>query len=387
MLKSKVGYSVLPDAYAAGIAAAKMATDGLDAKVGFLYTSVAYDQKKLLEGVRSVTKKLHLVGCTSNSAVIVPDGILDNPNGYVALLAIGGDDLTIGTAACDAGKNARETGAEVARSALKSANRTYAPNYFFMSAAPAQEEEFVKGIQDVIGRVPFFGGSGADNDLTGKWQMFNEDVITTNGVTVAFIYTKKKVATTYTGAYRETKDMGVITAVNNNRQLVSIDGIPALKKYARWRHMWTKELMGGNMLTASITSPLAVKDRLGDLAAIRHPMGGNPDYSINIGNKLAVGTCVVRMEASVDELIAATKDVLKETKKELTDPACYMLIHCGGRKIAIGTRVNEVYKNVKAVAGNVPFVMAFTFGEYGYTKDCQFNTCGGLMLSFTGFDK
>ena len=41
---------------------------------------------------------------------------------------------------------------------------------------------------------------------------------------------------------------------------------------------------------------------------------------------------------------------------------------------------------VKKAAGDVPFIVEFTFGEYGFEGDNN-NTCGGLMLSFTGFSK
>jgi hypothetical protein len=43
-----------------------------------------------------------------------------------------------------------------------------------------------------------------------------------------------------------------------------------------------------------------------------------------------------------------------------------------------------VVQGVKKAAGNVPFIMEFTFGEYGYEDDGN-NTTGGLMLSYTGF--
>jgi len=33
---------------------------------------------------------------------------------------------------------------------------------------------------------------------------------------------------------------------------------------------------------------------------------------------------------------------------------------------------------------DVPFIMPFTFGEYGYNNHSA-NICGGLMLSFTAF--
>ena len=44
MLKSKVGYSNIVDAYEAGVETAKMATESISPKVGILFNSVVYDQ-------------------------------------------------------------------------------------------------------------------------------------------------------------------------------------------------------------------------------------------------------------------------------------------------------------------------------------------------------
>ena len=145
-----------------------------------------------------------------------------------------------------------------------------------------------------------------------------------------------------------------------------------------WRWTW---------LVETITAPLGVKDRLGDLIAIRHPMFANEDYSMNIGANLAVNTAVIQMEASVDELINSTGKTLKETNKELgEDAGAYLLVHCGGRRLGIGDRIDEVAEQLKKEAHGVPFIAIFTFGEYG-VKDHGANTTGGLMLSFTAFAK
>ena len=148
-----------------------------------------------------------------------------------------------------------------------------------------------------------------------------------------------------------------------------------------------KNLMGGNLLTETILAPLGVKDRLGDLVAIRHPMGGNEDYSMNIGNHLAVNTAVIQMETTVDDLIKSTGKAVKEVNKELNgEVGAYLLVHCGGRKLGIGDRIDEVTEQLKKETKGVPFMTIFTFGEYG-SADHGANTCGGLMLSFTGFGK
>ena len=387
MLNSKVGYSNNKDAYEAGKETATKATEGLNAKIGLLFNSVGYDQKKLMEGIKSVAKDVDVIGCTSSAGIITPDGYMIDEDGTAGMLTLGGDDLTVACYGMAKGKSARETGREVAKKALEKAGLDYAPDYFFMSASPAEEEEYIKGIQDIIGRVPCFGGSAADNTVEGKWSIFYNDTIFNDGVVAAFFYTANDIATVYTGAYNETKDMGIITKLNGTRVLAEIDGEPALDKYKNWRGLDDEAVTGGNLLVTTITSPLGVKDRLGNLTAIRHPMNGNDDKSMNIGANLAVGTTVIRMEATVDELINSTGKTLKELKKKCPNAAGYLLIHCGGRRLGIGDRMNEVYEQLKKEAGDVPFLVAFTFGEYGYTDDDQTNTTGGLMLSFTAFEK
>ena len=387
MLNSKVGYSKNTDAYEAGRETATKATEGLKAKIGLLFNSVGYDQKKLMEGIKSVAKDIDVIGCTSSAGIITPDGYMIDEDGTAGMLTLGGDDLTVACYGMAKGKSARETGREVAKKALEKSGLDYAPDYFFMSASPAEEEEYIKGIQDVIGRVPCFGGSAADNTVEGKWSIFYNDTIFNVGVVAAFFYTANDIATVYTGAYNETKDMGIITKLNGTRVLAEIDGEPALDKYKNWRGLDDEAVTGGNLLVTTITSPLGVKDRLGNLTAIRHPMNGNDDKSMNIGANLAVGTTVIRMEATVDELINSTGKTLKELKKKCPNAAGYLLIHCGGRRLGIGDRMNEVYEQLKKEAGDVPFLVAFTFGEYGYTDDDQTNTTGGLMLSFTAFEK
>ena len=387
MLKAKVGYSKIEDAYEAGVEAAKKVAEEGKPKIALLFNSVGYDQKKLLEGVKSILPEVDVIGCTSSAGIITPDGYMIDEKGTVGILTLDNDDLTVASYGMPKKKSARETGREVAQKALEKAGLDYAPDYFFMSASPAEEEEYIKGIQDVIGRVPCFGGSAADNTVEGKWSIFYNDTIYSDGVVAAFIYTSKEVNTIYTGAYNETKDMGIITKLNDKRVLAEIDGKPATEVYKEWRGLKDEDVEGGNLLVTTITSPLGIKDRLGNLTAIRHPMNGNADKSMNIGANLSEGTAVIRMEATVDELINSTGNTLKELKKKCPNAGAYLLIHCGGRRLGIGDRMPEVYEQLKKEAGDVPFLVVFTFGEYGYTEDDQTNTTGGLMLSFTAFEK
>jgi len=388
MQEARTGSSTNADSYAAGKEAAAKAKAGLsDVKVAFAYASVANDLGAMLKGIGEELPGVPVIGNTSFTGVITPEGFVGSDAGFVGILALADEDLVVGVAALPKSDDARATGQEAALEALEAADMDCAPDYFYMVAPPGEEEFYLKGITDVIGRVPMFGGSAADNSISGEWQLFSDEGAFADGVAVAFFYSDKAFANHYTGAYRETGDMGVITKLDGLRGLVEIDGVPAVRKYAAWTGVDPDSLKGQALLVAAITSPLGVKDRLGDLVAIRHPMNGNDDYSMAVGSNMAVGTAVIRMEATVDELIDSTGEALRVVTDKIEAPvAAFHLVHCGGRRAGIGDRIDEVVSQIKKEAGGVPFICEFTFGEYGYEDDGN-NTCGGLMLSFTAFGK
>jgi hypothetical protein len=366
-------------------AAGKVKTGLTDIKIAFAYAGVSYDLKQMLAGINEELPGIPVVGNTSFTGVITPEGFISGEKGFVGILALAGNDISVGVSGKPKGCCARETGRLAAQEAIKNAGKTGAPDYFYMAAPPGEEETFLKGVSDVIGRKPFFGGSAADNAIAGEWKLFANQEVFADGITLAFFYSEKPVTNLFTGAYRETGDVGIITRVRDKRVLVESDGKPALKRYAEWAGVDADSLKGGNLLVYTITSPLGIKDRLGDLTAIRHPMNGNDDYSMNIGADLAEKTAVIRMAGSVDELILSASDTLEALKKKMqAPPAAFHLVHCGGRRAGIGDRINELAAGVKKAAGDIPFIMEFTFGEYGYEDDGN-NTTGGLMLSYTGF--
>ena len=389
-MKALTGFSKNKNAYQAGLEAAKMAGKNKDAKLVFAYMSCDYKIKDVIKGIKEVYS-CPVIGNTSFTGVIMPEGYIGGNEPFVGIMVLSDPSMVVGVGFADrkAYQSARDAGEAATKAARVMTKMPYndEPDLMYMTASPTEEEFFLKGANRVVGRVPLFGGSAADNTISGNWSLYLDNKVTSEGVAVALIYMKNGFVNEFTGAYRETKDMGIITKVEGTRQLVSIDGVPAVKKYAQWRGRKPSEFMGAKLLSETITSPLGVKDRLGDLIAIRHPMNGNDDYSMNIGANLAEGTAVIRMEATVDELISSVGKTLKKLNARCKKPVvAYHLVHCGGRRAGIDNRINEVYKEIKKNVGGVPFIMEFTFGEYGYVEDGN-NTTGGLMLSFTAFTK
>ena len=293
MLKTKVGYSENVDAFASGAETAKMANVIENPQVGLLFTSCVQDQNKIMEGAKSVLGDVPVIGCTSSAAICTQDGYLNKETGYSGMMLFGGDLEVVTAGSAQTDETPREVGRKVALEAIsKVKGEDTEPDFFFMSASPANEEEYLEGIQDVIGNVPVFGGSAADNTVEGKWSILNDGEAFADGLTIAIFYTKGEMKNLYTGAYHETNNVGVITKVRDERTLVEIDHEPALKKYAEWTGKTVESLMGNNLLTETICAPLGVKDPIGKVTAVRHPMAGNPDYSMNIGADLAVNTAV-----------------------------------------------------------------------------------------------
>ena len=388
MLNAKTGNSIQASPVNAGKeAAAPLKAIAADMKVAFVYSGVQYNQKELLDTIAAELPGVPLIGNTSFTGVITQDGYISGPDGFVGIMGLSDADLKVGVSGLPKEGSARETGRKAAKEALKSAGKTESPDYFYMVAPPGEEEFYLKGITDVIGRVPVFGGSAADNAIAGEWLLYTDKMVCADGVAVAFFYTDKPFANKYTGAYEETAKSGIITKIDGLRTLVEIDGVPAAQKYREWTGASAEDVTGGNLLVRAITNPLGVKDRLGELIAIRHPMNGNKDGSMAIGSNLAVNTAVILMNGSVDTIIKAAGTTLKELNEKIAAPVgAYHLVHCGGRRAGIGDRIEEVVSQLKASAGNAPFLCEFTFGEYGYEDDGN-NTCGGLMLSFTAFGK
>lgn len=386
MLQAKVGSSTASDARTAGLeAASKAHVPG--ARVAFVYSSCQYDQSELLAGARAALPGAAVIGCTSYTGVLTPEGFITGKDGYVAVMAVADDEMRIGAAGSAKRGDARSTGREVAKAAMASAGTTEKPAYFYMVAPPGEEESYLKGVEDVIGRVPFFGGSAADNSVEGKWKVLFGDEAFADGLGVVLFFTDKAIGNFYGGEYRPSGTMGLVTKVNGKRELVEIDGVPALERYAAWRGLDPDKLKGLTLLGETICHPLGVEDPLGDLVAIRHPMVGTDAHTMMIGSNLAVGTAVMLMDGSADEMIASTSKGIKVVDERVgSKPGAYLLVHCGGRRGGIGDRIDEAWAEIKKAAGDTPFIGVFTFGEYGF-EEWGANTCGGLMLSFAGFAK
>lgn len=381
-MKTKIGYSTNKSSFDAGIETSTMANIK-ESKLGLLFTSVDQDSDQIIKAIKSLTNT-PILGCTSSTAISTHAGYMNDEGRYTAMITFSGD-ITVGVAGKEKKEvdDARALGREIAEEALKEM-KGEKPNCFFMTATPGYEEEYLQGIQDVIGGIPVFGGSAADNTVEGKWKVFYEFQTFKSGCAIALIKSDTSVMNILEHGYNETGQSGVITGVNKRRDLLTIDRVPALKKYSEWTRFNEDDLMNNKILTESIFDPLGVKDPIGRLVAIRHPMFAKTDGTITVGSDLVTNTAIIHMHMEPRDMLES----IEKTINELGDCESYFLIHCGGRRLGLANKnlEDQIYETVKKATQDKEFLMIFTFGEYG-TNNNSANTVGGLSLSFTGFPK
>lgn len=394
-MKANVAWSINEDAREAGKACAKKAVlDLVQTKIAFLFSSERYNTEDLLKGAKEALGTAPIIGGTSKSGIIVPDGFITSKKGFAGMMAIGDEDTSVGTAISKKEGSARETGRKVAKIARDKINKNESPAYFFMIATPGEEEEYLKGIQDEIGDVPCFGGSASDDENNENYRIYTEDGITNNGVAVAFFYTNKFIKNITNGRYHETIHSGVITKTNGNKTIEKINDIDALKLYAEWTGEKTRNLKSEKLKQNSILKPLGVKQN-DNYYIIKEPINGNADYSINVSNNIYVNEAIVQMQISKEEIANSNGLMIRELNKEISETdnekkAKAYLIMTNANRIEIlqdldnNNYIKELVEKLKKETNNSPFIMMLSSGEYGRFKHSQ-NFCSNLMISSTAF--
>ena len=113
------------------------------------------------------------------------------------------------------------------------------PSFVLLLGSPGGEETVLHTAHEVLGDgIPVFGGSSADNHVTGDWWQISKIGATgwasekphtsQNGICFVFGWTSCEVAITMTSGFYPTEHSGKVTKVGEDqRVLLEIDGRPA----------------------------------------------------------------------------------------------------------------------------------------------------------------
>lgn len=361
---------------------------GQGARWALVYSTVDAPLAALLAGV-STKVRGPVFGCTSSSGVFTPRGF---ERGAFALVGEADDP--------SAEAIMRPCGAVQARRAARDAAQEIAvrlgrrPDVLLLHATPGFEERLLEGLDDAFegAAPPTFGGSAADDDLSGKWSIFVGAKREREGFVLVGFASERRVHGAFVSGYVPGRQRGTVTRAAG-RVVFEIDGRPAAEVYDDWLGgaLAGARATGGVVLGATTLHPLGrAVDRVGSMSRylLSHPHELRADGALTLFTDVTTGDELVLMIGSEASLLDRTEQVVaRALPRGAPRPRGGVLVYCGGCVMTIGERAREVGTTYYRAIGEAPFVGAATFGEVGcFTGPSPTNRHGNLMCDTVLFE-
>ena len=308
----------------------------------------------------------------------------------VVAAAFTDDEGAYGTAAAAqvSGEEAQLATSLLERAQLDADRPGELPALVWLNAAPGTEEAIISALdRHFDGQVPIYGGSSADNDISGQWWVSDSTGVIPNGVVLSVLYPEAEVLHAFHSGYEPTAKSGRVTKANG-RVLVEIDGRPAANVYNEWTQgAMDAHLNGANILGASTMYPLAVEvGRVNGVPYHRliHPETIRNDGAITLFAEAQTGTQLMLMRGEESSLLTRAGRVAKAAIASddggLEDLAGGFVVYCAGCMLSVQSKMKEVHTSLTDTLPNIPFLGQFSFGEQGTFPNGE--TChGNLMIS------
>jgi len=354
------------------------------------YVTIDVDVREIVKRVRSIDGKVDIFGCSSFNGVFTPDGFI---RGAHFLASYEEDEVSSYSVITEcSADNALERTESICK---QMKDNLGVPDVILMHATPGFEERIIEGIEKVFdGDVRVYGGSAADDDISGKWFIFKNDVIVKEGVLLIGFKHRKKVYGAFLSGYLPTSHQGTVTKASG-RIVYEIDGKPAALVYNEWTGGAISEYLdkGGVILSATTLSPVGrvISEVLGiKQYLLSHPHQVLPkEKAITFFSEFKEGDQIVLMKGYKSSLIDRVRQVVERAlgvDKGRVKLSGAIFVYCGGCVGAILDDIGEVVEEYKINVGNTPFVGAATFGEQGcFVGQEKHNKHGNLMANMIMF--
>ena len=387
MIKAGVGSSQKENSFEAGREAAKEALDKIGERPVFniVFSSVKYDFKKLLAGVRSVAKGT-LIGC-SDAGEITDEGVYNNA---VAVMSIASDKLKVTTGVGkNLSKNARRAGRDSALQAIRGYGKEFVTSSQIFIKSKSKEGQFitlspyamialpdaltgggneaVRGITDVVGlNFPVVGGSPGDDLQFKKTYEYVNGNVYSDAVATALIKSELAMGFGVAHGWKPVGKAMVITKVKGGR-VYEIDNRPAIETYEKFFGKKIKEKALGREF---VTHSLGVPAWEGEYR-LRWPILQHEDRSITCAADIKEGSVVRIMGGNLRDTIKAGRLSAQDAMLRAGDPeevAACILFDCVSRKEEMKKKAWKEIKAIKQVVGKeTPIIGFYTYGEISPT--------------------
>lgn len=359
-------------------------------------TSILYDTLSLAKELRELMPGVPIHGGTSCRGVMSEKGFCHSPGGHgLGIFAIHDEQGAYGTSGVEIELSPHDAAMKAAQLAVDGAKRPgESPALVWLMSPPGLEEGVISGLMDFFGpNVPIFGGTSADEDVSGHWAQFTHLTHSTRSVVVSVFYPSSSIAYAFQGGYDATETVGVVTR-GKGRLIEELNGRPAAEVYNEWIGGTLTELIGkeANVLMKTSLHPLGrFVGRFGGVPYLQlsHPDTVTANRGLTVFTNIDQGETVCLMKGTEEALVTRSKRIVESALRNspIKNPKIEgaLLIYCAGCMLTVQHRMNEVVSNIKSALGeNTPFLGAFTFGEQGSFFGGE-NRHGNLMISVVLF--
>jgi hypothetical protein len=369
-----------------------------------IYMTVGMPMDKILKGISQKYPKTKIAGSTSCRGVMTNTGFHSLENQGIAGMAFYSNSSDYGVGFSAVEKNGMVNVAKACDESLISAkNSAILPSLIWMISSAGIEELCIEEMKNYFGTfVPVFGGTAADNDISGNWRLFSGGGIHNSGLIIISFFDIPLPHFSFHCGYQQTNFKGLVTKAEG-RKLIEIDNKPAAEIYNEWTdgaisQFLDKEKLEPSQNILSVSSLLPLARQKGQVGSFPYFLLSHPETLTNkremtLFTNIKSGEEVVLMEGSVEALQTRASEVVssileRERIKE-ADIAGALIVFCAGCMLTVTSisSMQPVVEGIKTSLGEkVPFLGIFSYGEVGcFFEENNFH--GNLMISVTVFLK
>lgn len=374
---------------------AEVGRAGIAPDVIIAFYGCAHDADELQRFLAATFSGAALIGGSSSGGMMDSQGV--GAPTSIGLLLLCDHDGEFGAAGRAKGDDPTGAARDALHAALAAADcEGQLPDMIWIYQSPGHEEAVMEGLKSIVGDgCPIFGGSAADNDVSGLWTLISPEGALTDGIVVVALFPSGRVGYAFQGGYEPSGHSGVAAMSEGDatsRMVETIDGTPAAEVYDGWigHAIHEKLRTGGNILADTTMFPLGVE--LGEMNGIQqyllvHPETVTPSGALTTFANIVPGTRLHCMVGEKSKLVERAGKVVNQALQQLEgdEPTAALVVYCGGCRLAVGDAVADVQRSIGAALGDAPYLGTFTFGEQGTVLDQSSH--GNLMISAIVFGR
>ncbi|MBI3331058.1 MAG: FIST C-terminal domain-containing protein [Candidatus Omnitrophica bacterium] len=368
VVAATVGWSAHRQAAQAGADAAASAMERLSSQgppqLAVVFGSSWFDQRALLQGVRSVLGEIPLAG-ESTAGEITSEGPVSH-SCVVALLAIDGLACGVGMGT-GADRTPREAGQRAAFTALQAfGGGRRAGLLLFGDGMVTGYAEVVRGLQEVLGTSFLLAGGMAGDDLRfAETYQYCHGEVASRSVVGMLLGGSARLGVGLEHGFAPISKPRRITRADANR-LVTLDRQPAASVYEEYFGAdIVRQMRDEGLNRQGIAYPLGMQGDAADQWLLRNVVSFGDDGSLACNGELREGAWVQLMIGSRELALEAARRAAQQAIRSLNRTACVLVFDSAIRRRLLGPRhaVLEIARIREVVGPSVPIAGCYTSAE------------------------